>query len=220
MSSRSDTRVDPQTAREDLAFLRAVLERTQRRVDPHAFHFVSWGAIVLVWYPLNNLIEMRETPGPWGLVLGVTSLLVGVAIGWIGEVRLNRKLARGELPPEDPEVGRQVVQVVWGALAPAIVLSSVGPATGLVPGPSIPLVWGFAYAVLAWGMGVVYSAEFRWGAVFIFAGCLAALAAPAYAGIVLGLTMGPGILVPGLIAMRRVRAQRESAVRTGADGGA
>jgi hypothetical protein len=189
-------------------------------VDPHAFHFVSWGAIVLVWYPLQNLLDLRDAPAAWKLAVGVGAFLLGSAISAIGEVVLHRKIARGELPPEDTEVGRQVVQVVWGALLPAILLSAVGPATGIVPGPNVPIVWGFAYTALAWGMGVVYSAEFRWGAVWIFAGCVAALAAPAYAGLVLGPTMGLGILVPGLIAMRRVRAQGESDARTGADGAA
>lgn len=204
--------LEPAAAQADLAFLRSVLERTQRRVDPHAHHFVGWGLVVLVWYPLQNVMELRGSPGAWQLALGVASLLAGIVSGALGEMRVARRLRSGELPPEDPTFGRQVLLVVWGAIGPAILLSAAGVPLRLLEPPTIPVVWGFAYAALAWGMGVVYSAEFRWAAVLIFLGALVALRFPAYAGLVLGPTMGLGMLVPGIVAMRRVRAQ----VRSGA----
>jgi hypothetical protein len=42
------------TAHSELEFIASVMRRTQAAVDPHAFHFVLWGALVLVCYPLMN----------------------------------------------------------------------------------------------------------------------------------------------------------------------
>jgi hypothetical protein len=202
--------MDGTTAHSDLVFLRSVLERTQRRVDPHAHHFVGWGLVVLVSYPLQNLLELRGAPGSWQIAVGATALLAGIVSGVLGEMRVARRERSGELTPEDPTFSRQVILVVWGALAPAILLSAFGVPLQLVPPHGVPIVWGFAYAALAWGMGVVYTAEFRWAAVLIFLGALVALRFPTYAGLVLGPPMGLGLLVPGLLAMRRVREQARS----------
>ena len=51
--------MDATKAGDDIRYIREVLERTRRRIDPHAFHFVHWGFIVLLWYPAMNLLALR-----------------------------------------------------------------------------------------------------------------------------------------------------------------
>ncbi len=196
-----------EAAAQELEFVRSILERTQRRIDPHAFHFVGWGAVVLVWYPLGNLFEIQERPQSWSVALMVAAIVTGVAWGMFGEWRLAR---RGGAQAEDTVFSRQVGLIVGGTIGPAALLSAVGPATGAIPGESVPVVWGFAYAVLAYSMGVVYSREYLWAGVAIFAAAVAALIAPQFAGFILGPAMGLGLLVPGVISERRVRARREA----------
>jgi hypothetical protein len=206
--------VDPAAdAARDLDFVRSVLDRTQRRLDPHAFHFVSWGAIVLVWYPAENLLALGGYPGSWRVALGAASLLLGSAASALGERRIAREEKDSGLPPADAVLSRQVSLVVWGSLLPALALTMFGPALGFLPGPRVPLVWGAAYAAMAWMMGVVYSREFLFAGGGIFAGFVAAMALPGYEGLVLGPAMGLGMIVPGVIAERRVR-------RRGSAGGA
>ena len=55
---------------DDVQFLRGLLARAQRRVDPHAFHCVHWGAIVLVWYPLVTWFQSRGNGIAMGIVAG------------------------------------------------------------------------------------------------------------------------------------------------------
>lgn len=202
-----------EAAAQELEFIRTILEKTQRRIDPHAFHFVGWGAVVLVWYPLGNLFQIQERPASWNIALMAAAIVTGVAVGMIGERRLAR---RGGAEAEDTLFSRQVGLIVGGTIGSGALLSAVGPATGAISGEAVPIVWGFAYAVLAYSMGVVYSREYLWAGIAIFAASVAALVAPQFAGFILGPAMGLGLLVPGVISERRVRARREVDARVAA----
>src|SRR5437764_13625344 len=68
---------------------RRVLETTHRRVDPHMFHFVLWGVIVLVWYPLVNWLEMRGDRHTQWIVMAV-ALGAGNLGSLLGEWRERR----------------------------------------------------------------------------------------------------------------------------------
>jgi hypothetical protein len=199
--------MDRDTAHTDLAFIRGVMARTERRIDPHAFHYVSWGAIVLVWYPLAHWFQLRGDLAAMATV-GIASFVLGVVLSCLLEWRRN---ARHRLPGENTFVARQVGMVTAGALVAAVIVSALGPATGMVPGERIPVVWGIAYAVMAYNVGVVYRSEFLWSGVAIFAGSLLALGLPDLQGYILGPFMGFGMIVPGVMAERRVRAMRDAA---------
>jgi hypothetical protein len=187
-------------AQHDLRFIRNVLERTCRRIDPHAAHFVAWGLIVLVWYPAMNAFELAGN-GAAMATISAAALLTGIVSSVLVEYRLKRN------PPpegEDTFVGRQVVKVVYGCLAAAIVLSVAGPMLRIFEGHSVSIVWGFAYAVMAYMVGVVYQPEYMVAGAGIFVASVAAMALPAYAGFILGPAMGLGMIVPGVMAKRRV----------------
>ncbi len=186
----------------DLRHVREVMERTRRRVDPHAFHFVLWGAIVLAWYPLANVLQWQGRHGAM-IAVGAGALLLGAVLSAALEFRLARRprlAGAGDTP-----VSRQVVQIVRLSLGAAALLSAVGPPAGIIDGPLVPTVWGFAYAVMAAGVGVVYSREYLWCGGAIFLAAVASLAFPDWNGIILGPAMGLGLGVPGVIAERRVR---------------
>ncbi len=192
------------TAPDDLRYIRGVLERTQRRIDPHALHFVSWGAIVLVSYPVMNWLQNAGRLREMAIVGGV-ALALGIALSVAFEWRLSR---RPRLEGEDTFVSAQIHRVVWGALAPAIALSATGPAIGFIDGPAVPIVWGLAYAVMAYMVGVVYRREFMWSGLAIFVGSVLAMNFVDHAGFILGPFMGLGMIVPGLMAEFRVRRLR------------
>jgi hypothetical protein len=190
----------------DLDYVRRIVERTHARVDPHAFHFVLWGAIVFVSYPLLNWLELggRRGPMPW---VGGGALLLGTLVSTIFET-VNRK---PRIKGENTFVARQVMMIVFSNLLVAFFLSAAGPATGFIPGPYVNVLWGFVYANMAFMIGVVYTREYLLAGAFIAAGTVLALFLPGRAGFVLGPFMGLGMIVPGVMGERRVaRLRRES----------
>jgi hypothetical protein len=185
---------------DDLRFIRDVLARTEARVDPHAFHFVMWGALVLVCYPLLNWLELNDRPRAM-LWLGAAALVVGAAASFLLEMRLAR---RPRLGGENTFVAGQVVKIVWLNVGLAALLSALGPATGLIPDRAVSLVWGLAYANMAYMVGVVYRPEYLVAGLAIAGGTIVAWFVPAYRMFILGPVMGLGMIVPGLMAERRV----------------
>lgn len=198
------THPDPQAAAaRDLAYIRDVMDRTSKLVDPHAFHYVHWGAIVLVWYPLATWLT-RNDRLDWLLPVGAIAVGLGALLSIGREVLLGR---RGERQDGPTPIARQVVLVTFGAIGAGAVLSAIAPAFGFIAGPEVPTLWGLVYAAMAFGIGVVYDRAFLVAAIVIFAGAIAAIAWPAGNGYVLGPTMGLGMIVPGWRAERRVRAR-------------
>ena len=195
--------MNTEIASNDLRYIREIQERTRRRVDPHAWHFVLWGTIVLLWYPTHNLMQLNLLPD-WRFSLFVVALTVGS----IGSGLFGWRMSRRRLTAVNTFISRQIGIIVFSCGGAAIVLNIVGPLTGILPGGLVPLIWGFAYAHIAFGVGVVYSREFLVSAAVIFAGCIGALFRPEWNGLILGPCMGLGMIVPGVISERRVRKIR------------
>ena len=202
--------MDQNTAASDLDFIANVIQRTQRRIDPHAFHYVLWGALVLVCYPLLNWFQNTGNLAAMGWI-GGGALLVGTLGSALTEFRLARK---PRLSGEDTFVSKQVVLITWANIGPGILLSAVGPASGLLAPEYIPVCWGLLYANMAYMVGVVYTREYLLAGIFIAVGALAALVNVAYAGYILGPFMGLGMILPGIAAERRVARMRQESRET------
>lgn len=202
---------DRDSAARDVRYIREVIERTHRRIDPHAFHFVAWGAIVMVWYPLTNLLERagRMDLYAWTCVAAV---LLGTALSLALEWRLERRGVASRPGAGDSFVARQVATIAAACVAAGVALSALGPALQFIEGRNVPIVWGLVYAVMAFMLGVVYSREWLWAGAAIFAGSVAAMALPQWNGVILGPVMGLGMILPGLAAERRVRRMAETPV--------
>jgi hypothetical protein len=184
----------------DLRYIREVLERTRRRIDPHAWHFVWWGTIVLLWYPAHNLMHMNLLPD-WRFWL----FAVALTLGSLGSGLFGWRMRRPRLAASNTFISRQILIIVFSCLGAALLLNVLGPLMGVLPGRLVPLIWGFAYAHTTFGVGVVYSREYLVSAAVIFAGCIGAMFRPELSGLILGPCMGLGMIVPGVISERRVR---------------
>ncbi len=196
--------MDRHSAIKDLDFIRELVRKTDLHIDPHAFHFVHWGAIVLIWYPLAHWFDAQGNTA--GMIwTGVISFVLGMTLTFWGEARLRKK---PRLPGENTVISNQIGTIAWLCVGAGIVLSSTGPAIGFIDGKNAPVVWGWVYAVMATMIGVVYRKEFIGFGLFIFVGVVLAMIFPVQNGYILGPFMGLGLLVPGLRAERRVRAMR------------
>ena len=119
--------MEKNAAAADLDFIASIIQRTQRRIDPHAFHYVLWGVLVLVCYPLLNWFQNAGNVPAMGWV-GGSALLVGALGSTLTELRLAR---RPRLAGENTFVSKQVALITWANVGPGILLSAVGPASAI-----------------------------------------------------------------------------------------
>lgn len=196
--------MDSNQARSDLDFVKRVMQQAGDRIDARAFHFVHWGLIVAIWYPLANWFQ-HQGKTTWLAGLGIGSIALGFLVSWIRETRLRNTT---RLPGENSMLGRQIGMVVAGCIAGGIALSAIAPATQFVEGPNVPILWGLVYANLMFVIGVLYNRDFIVGGVFIFLGSVAAMFLQEYNGYILGPVMGLGVIIPALRAEARLRRQR------------
>jgi hypothetical protein len=188
-------------AARDLDFVRDVLARTQRRIDAHAYQFVWWGMIVLIWYPTAYFLPEHM------LTIGAVSLTVG----FVGSALMGALKARSSrIQAENTFIGRQIGRVVFGCIAGGVLCSTFAPWSGFIPGPQMATLWALIYAVMAYMVGVVYTREWTVSGIVIFIAAVVAMFLPDHCMIIVGPPMGLGILIPGLIAERRVAAMRRA----------
>ncbi len=199
--------MQPADARRDLDLIHDVLRRTHERIDPHAFHFVLWGALVLVWYPLGNVFQLMGRQDLFfGLLIG--ALVLGFGLSGILGYRAGTK---PRLEGQNTFIARQVGLIVAACVGTGIVLSPLAPASGFLHEQHMPTLWAFVYAAMAFMVGVVYTREFLWAGLAIWAAAVVAMFLPDFNGFIVGPAMGLGMIVPGVMAERRVARMRSDA---------
>ena len=205
MNPASDPPMNTPQPAADLGYIRDVLARTQRAVDPHAFHAVHWGTIVALWYPSATALRDRGLMEAAIAVHGL-AILLGFALSIGREMRLRD---RPRIAGESSYSTRQLIWVVYLGVGAGTVLSAVAPTFGLIDGRNVPILWGCVYSYIACMMGLLYHRQFLWGGVAIFAAVVAAIVLQEAGPYFLGPVMGLGMVLPGLAAERRVRRRMD-----------
>ncbi len=193
--------MDAIAAQKDLEFIKSIVRMTSNRVDAQAFHFIHWGLIVLVWYPLGNWLWLENRHVSY-MVTGALAFLIGACLSIVGGVRSMR---HSRLPAGNTVLTRQLSAITLANVIAGALISSLAPIAGVIRPEDIPIVWGVVYANMAFMIGVAYSRDFAISGAAIFVGCVIAMFASKYNGFVLGPFMGFGMLIPGVRAELRVR---------------
>ena len=199
--------MNSQQAAQDLALVGRVLAATQRRIDPQMFHFIIWGSIVLVWYPLDSWLGSRGLSS-WQHRVAISSLVLGVLLSGIGGYLANRK---PRVPAVDASFAVRIALICSVFVGTGAVCTAAAGMIGL-NAAWMPHLWGLIYAMMLMVLGVLYAAECFWLGLFALAGTLTAAADLPRAGYIIGLTMGPAAIISGLAAEFRVRGLRREAL--------
>ena len=157
---------------DDLKFIRSMVERTQRRIDPGAPIMITWGVICLVGYPLSEWLAATGRHQWINALWLVLTLLVGTPLSALFGYRIGRRSVTAGVKSH---ISRQLGWV-WLILVPNGV------------------VWTLLLPRLAPHAGVV-----------VFVSVVVAALVQYRAGMILGLAMGLGCIVPAVIALRRER---------------
>jgi hypothetical protein len=185
---------------DDLQFMRSVIEKTHRQIDPGIPIIITWGLICLVGYPTMQWL-IAQQKFDWINPLWFSLYAIGFPLSFFFCYRLNKKqLTKGQISHVTKQVGQ-----VWGILVVnGIVLGTFGLGRGRLFN-DIGFMWAWIYCIAVSMMGIVYSKEWLYAGIGLFIGILLALLLRSYSYIILGLAVGGACIVPSIIALRRLR---------------
>jgi len=184
---------------EDLKFMRSMIERAHREVDPGAPIFITWGLICLFGYTATHFLIARQMC-IWINRVWLSLYAVGFPLSFFFMYKITkRQMARGAVS----HISRQVGWVWIILVVNGIVFGTFGLGRNFLG--DISFLWAWIYAIGLSMTGILYSKEWLFGGLGVFVGVLAAVFIEPYAYVVLGVVMCLGCIVPAVIALRRLR---------------
>jgi hypothetical protein len=177
--------MDQDQVNNDLRFVRAVVEGSDRDDSPAVIFFL-WAVVGLVGFALVDF-QPTWVPAYWSIA-APAGFLVSAVLGW----RHARR--SGQVTPA---VGRRYL-LHWGGMLAATFLAVLMPIGGLLApealGPAILLILALAY----FEAGVHLDRAFLWVGLLMGAGYVFVVFVTGYAWTVVGLVVALGLSIAGL----------------------
>ncbi|MHC4666090.1 MAG: hypothetical protein ACYS9T_09065 [Planctomycetota bacterium] len=191
------------TADDDLKFIRSVIEKTCRKIDPGWAIMVAWGLIVMIGFPVAYFLKTRQLDTwkwPIYLLLLVISFCAAIYFGAKAALRERKAGLISKL-------SKQIYWIWFILLANGTIWTCLGLFKDHIGG--FGFLWAAIYGIALSMMGILYSKEWLFGGTVIFFGILAAFFIKDYAYLILGLSVGLGCIIPAIIAQRNYRKQEK-----------
>ncbi len=187
---------------ENLQFMRLAIERTRRDFDPEAPVMIVWGLVCMIGYTTIYFLVMHGLY-KWIWPVYLPLLAIGLCVTVVSGIRVSRRQKKAGLVPQ---ISNQIGWVWMVVLAHGVLWSTLGLFFDFFGGPGF--LWAMVYSIALSITGIIYSKEWLWGGIGIFAGMVAAFIIKDYAYLILGFAMGLGCIVPAIIAQKRYLKQK------------
>ena len=208
--SKQGTVEEQNIVAEDLKFIRSVIEKTYRAVDPGSWIYIVWGLIFLIGYPATQYF--LTTPQLYDFILPVWSILCVIAAsitifnGIIAEKREKRNGVISQLSKQ--------ISLVWFILFYNGIAWSAMWLVFKVSFGELAFLWAVIFGFGLSIMGILSSKEWLFGGIAIFVAILTASFIKEYAYVILGIVMGLACIIPAIIAKRNYRKMEKENAKT------
>ena len=188
---------------DDLKFMRSVIEKTCGKIDPGWPIMIVWGLIFMIGFPTLYYLKMNQLD-QW--IWPIQGLLVVIGVGTTIYFGANARL-RERKAGLIPRLSKQIYLVWFILTANAIVWICLGLFKDHIGGFGflVTAIYGVGLSM----MGILYSREWLYGGIAIFAAIIAAYFTEPYAYYILGIVMGFACIIPAIIAQRNYRKQEK-----------
>ncbi len=153
---------------ENLQFMRLAIERTRRDFDPEAPVMIVWGLVCMIGYATIYFLVMHELY-KWIWPVYLPLLAIGLCVTVVSGIRVSRRQKKAGLVPQ---ISNQIGWVWMVVLAHGVLWSTLGLFFDFFGGPGF--LWAMVYSIALSITGIIYSREWLWGGIGIFAGMVAA----------------------------------------------
>ena len=168
---------------DDLKFIRDMVERTHRQIDPGAPIYITWGLLCLIGYTATHFLKTyqmhRHINNTW-----LALYAIGIPLCFFFGYRMHkREEARGVRSHISRQIGW-----IWFIMIGNGILWGTFRFGGRFLG-DINFWWALIYGIALSMTGVVYSKEWLLAGIGVFIGMVTAAVIEPYADLILGLAM-------------------------------
>jgi len=192
---------------DNLRFVRSVVEKTYKQVNPDSHTMIMWGVICLIGYPA---IHFMSTPQfhKWIPFVGWPLIAIGLCYIFITLFIVTKRDKKAGFIPL---IRRQltwvwVIIMVMHGLTWSILGTAFNNYCAGDPGFLFAILFSIALSIT----GIFHSKEWLYGGIGIFIGTLLAFFIKDYGYIILGLATGAGLIIPAIIVQRNYRKKEKS----------
>ena len=195
---------EQKTADDDLKFIRSIIEKTCRKIDPGWPIMVGWGLIIMIGFPVAYFIKIRQLDAwKWPFYLLFLVISFGVASYFGAKATMCERKA-GLIS----KLSKQIYLIWLILLANGILWTCLGLFKDHIGG--FGFLWTAIYGIALSMMGILYSREWLYGGIAIFAGIIAASFTKSYAYYILGIVTGLACIIPAIIVQKNYRKQEKN----------
>jgi len=191
---------------DDLKFMRSVVEKSYRKVKPETHSTIMAGLVCMTAYISIHFLakhNLYKWIAPLYLSLIGFILCYSVVTGFI---LIKRQKESGFVPQLPWQLGGICLIIMfpiifWDRMG---LFKNIFCEAGFIYAMGLSMIMGI--------IGILYSKEWLFGGMLIFAGMLLAFFTKDYTCpfIILGLSTGAGLIIPAIIADRNYRKQEKS----------
>jgi hypothetical protein len=201
--SKQENPEEQKIADDNLKFMRSVVEKTHKEIDPEAPVMIVWGLVCMIGYTAIYFLVMHQLY-KWIWPVFLPLLAIGACVTIVSGIRLSKRQKKAGLVPQ---LSKQIGWVWIIVLAHGVVWSMLGLFFDFFGGPGF--LWAIVYSIALSVIGIIYSREWLFGGIGIFVGMVVAFIIKDYAYLILGIAMGLGCIIPAIIAQRNYHKQEK-----------
>lgn len=183
---------------EDIAFIRSMIHKTQKVIDPGAYFFLLWGVILIIGNGILPLIAIDAIQFYW---------LVAAPVGIILSIGINRYICISDAHTRFTRLSQQI-GLLWATFGGGAVLLLI--LSAFFPDRIDMLHLGLlTYALMAmtlFAVGIIYLREYYIAGVIVLCTALLAYFNPVIGMVALaGFVAGGANIVLGTLALIRLK---------------
>ena len=192
-----------QTTAEDLKFMRSVVERSDRQIRPEGYVLTVCGLVCLICYTAVHLL-VRSEQQKW--ILPVYLPLMAILLGY-AFFALAHGVRRQKREGYIPQMPRQITAIWLVIVSHILAWSILGMVLDDFSGGDPAFIAAMGISIALGATGIMYSKEYLYGGIFIFAGLALTYFLKDYGYLILGIATGAGCIAPETICRRKFKRQ-------------
>ena len=190
---------------DDIKFMRSVVERTDRQVRPEGYVLTACGLICLTCYTAVHFL-LKSKQQKWLLPVYLTLMVILLGYTFFALTHGTKRQKREGYVPQMP---RQLT-TIWFIVALHIIAWSIlGIVLNNYCGGDPGFIAAMGLSIALSTTGILYSREYLYGGLCIFACMFLTYFVQDYGYVILGIATATGCVVPELICRRKFDKQAQ-----------